>query len=88
MFGATATVIGALEDWDGSLSTIQLAVYSDELTDVMRDDQQFGEARLVAALKSVSERASDHVVSELLGQVQDFFGGGPSDHLTLIAKVR
>ena len=95
MLGATATVIGAFEDWPCTSMSVQLsagdllAIYSDGLTEAMRGDEQFGEERLVTALAGLCGRSADDVVSGLLREVQDFCGGGSSDDLTLlIAGVR
>jgi sigma-B regulation protein RsbU (phosphoserine phosphatase) len=89
--GPTATVIGAFPEWECALGRTRLApgdllvAYSDGLTEAMRDDEPFGEARLSDALTSLTERTPRHVVAELLRQVQDFCGGAPSDDLTLLA---
>jgi len=95
MLDATATVIGAFEEWPCNAGAVQFsagdlfALYSDGLTEAMRGEEEFGEERLVDALKGISQRAPDHVVSEVLRQVQDFCGGGLQDDLTLlIARVR
>ena len=93
--GATAGVIGAFAEWECSLGRTRLTpgdllvCYSDGLTEAMRGDEPFGEARLSAALAGAADRSPQRVVARLLEQVQQFCGGGSSDDLTLlVARAR
>jgi sigma-B regulation protein RsbU (phosphoserine phosphatase) len=92
---ATATVLGMFEQWDcgvreecfepGDL----LAVFSDGVTEAMRNEEEFGESRLLATLGGCSEMAAEHIVDTVLAEVEDFGSGTQSDDLTiLIAKAR
>ena len=87
---ATATVIGEFPEWECGLGRTTLGAgdvfvgYSDGLTEAMRGDEPFGEARLVDALRDSSSLAPRDLVTELLRQVQEFCGGGSSDDLTLV----
>ena len=92
---ATATVVGAFEDWTCETGTARvvpgdvLAIYSDGLTEAMRGNEQFGDARLAALLTEQADCSADCIVSGLLRQVQEFGDAGSSDDLTLlVAKVR
>jgi len=92
---ATATVLGAFPEWGCALGRTMLAPgdvfvgYSDGLTEAMRDEEPFGEARLVEALRQSASFAPEQLVAELLRRVQEFCGGGSSDDLTLvIGKAR
>lgn len=93
--GATATVLGAFEEWECALGRTQLApgdllvAYSDGVTEARRGDEHFGEERLVEALRAHPDAAPDHIVSEILDRVQKFGAGDQSDDLTLlVARVR
>ncbi|HVP14147.1 MAG TPA: GAF domain-containing SpoIIE family protein phosphatase, partial [Terriglobales bacterium] len=95
MLGATATVIGAFEDWACSAESIQLvpgdllAIYSDGLTEAMRGDEPFGESRLLASLRGLTGGAAARIVDGVLKEVQDYCEAGSADDLTLlIAQVR
>jgi serine phosphatase RsbU (regulator of sigma subunit) len=91
----TATVIGMFEDWEGSVARIQLAqgdvlaVFSDGITEAARDEEEFGEARVIDELRSHHELAAHELVASLLAGVQRFNTGAQSDDLTLlVAAVR
>ena len=58
--------------------------YSDGLTEAMKDEEPFGEARLLEAVQELSHLAPEPLVAELLRRVQEFCGGGSSDDLTLV----
>lgn len=92
---ATATVIGAFPEWECALGRTHLAVgdllvcYSDGLTEAMRNDEPFGEERVVAALRELAADPPQRVVAEIVRQVQAFNGSTASDDLTLlVAKAR
>ena len=88
--GATATVIGEFPEWDCALGRTTLGPgdvfvgYSDGLTEATRGEEQFGEQRLVDALRESAHLEPGPLVAELLGRVQEFCGGGSSDDLTLV----
>jgi sigma-B regulation protein RsbU (phosphoserine phosphatase) len=93
--GATATVIGAFEDWTCSADVVQLApgdllaIYSDGLTEATRGAEQFGEPRLIAALRAAAGSPVERIVEGTLQEVQSFCSAGSTDDLTLlIARVR
>ncbi len=87
---ATATVIGAFQEWQCALGRTPLAAgdlfvgYSDGLTEAMKDGEPFGEERLVAALRELSRLAPELLVAELLRRVQEYCGGALADDLTLV----
>jgi serine phosphatase RsbU (regulator of sigma subunit) len=92
---ATATVLGAFEEWECALGRTQLAAgdllvaYSDGVTEARRGREHFGEERLIQALRSRPDAAPDAIVSEILDRVQAFSAGDQSDDLTLlVARVR
>jgi sigma-B regulation protein RsbU (phosphoserine phosphatase) len=92
---ATATVIGAFEDWDCSLGATQLdagdllVVYSDGITDASRGDDQFGDERLVRIVRDHAHLPVDDIADAIIASVQEFEGGDQSDDLTLVvARAR
>jgi serine phosphatase RsbU (regulator of sigma subunit) len=93
--GATATVLGAFEDWDCALGRTQLApgdllvVYSDGVTEAVRGVELFGEERLIEVLRSHQDSAPDAIVSAILDRVRSFGADDQSDDLTLlVARAR
>jgi len=92
---ATATVLGAFDDWSCELGRMPMApgdrlvAYSDGVTEAVRDGQHFGEERLVEVIRSQPEASPEETISALLGRVQEFSGGELSDDLTLlVARAR
>ncbi len=87
---ATATVIGAFDDWGCALGRTVMAPddrfvgYSDGLTESMRDGEPFGETRLIATLREHRSLAPPALVETLLRQVQEFCGGALDDDVTMV----
>jgi serine phosphatase RsbU (regulator of sigma subunit) len=95
MLAATATVVGAFDPWACAAVHIQLSagdllvVYSDGVTEAAHGEEQFGEERLLAALRDHAAEPPERIVSALLERVQEFSAGTQSDDLTLlVARVR
>jgi sigma-B regulation protein RsbU (phosphoserine phosphatase) len=95
MLRATATVIGAFDQWACRADHIQLAAgdllvaYSDGVTEAEHGEEQFGEERLLAVLRDHATDSPERIVSVLLARVQAFSAGPQSDDLTLlVARVR
>jgi serine phosphatase RsbU (regulator of sigma subunit) len=67
--GATATVLGAFEDWECALGRLPmhpgdlLAIYSDGITEATRQHEQFGEERLIDVLRGCSGASAESVVA-------------------------
>ena len=92
---ATATVLGAFEEWECSLQRLQLhpgdvlAAYSDGITEAANGAEQFGEERLIAALRNGGETPPDTLLASVLERVQSFGAADRLDDLTLlVARVR
>ncbi len=92
---ATATVVGLFERWICDTGRVRmapgdlLAVFSDGVSEAMRGEEEFGEARLLEALRSEIGRPAGEMVERILAQVQEFSAGVLSDDLTLlIARAR
>jgi serine phosphatase RsbU (regulator of sigma subunit) len=91
----TPTVIGLFEPWQCTVPQVQLApgdllaVYSDGVTEATRDDEEFGEDRLIQELRAASRLPVGDIITAILTAVQQFTTGPQSDDLTLlIARAR
>lgn len=86
----TAPVIGLFQEWEGHVDEVTidpgdlLALFSDGVTEAMREDAEFGEARFVEELYASRERPAAEIVETILASVQQFSAGAPSDDLTLV----
>jgi serine phosphatase RsbU (regulator of sigma subunit)/catechol 2,3-dioxygenase-like lactoylglutathione lyase family enzyme len=93
---ATATVLGIFKDWDCEIGECQLrpgdtlALYTDGITESYNSaDEQFGEQRLIEALKRHCEACSQASLAAIVDEVQRFSPHEQHDDITLIvAKHR
>jgi serine phosphatase RsbU (regulator of sigma subunit)/catechol 2,3-dioxygenase-like lactoylglutathione lyase family enzyme len=93
---ATATVLGIFKDWDCEIGEHQLhpgdtlAFYTDGITESYNsDDEQFGEQRLIEALRGHGELSSQSLLESIVAEVQRFSPHEQHDDITLIiAKHR
>ncbi len=92
---STATVIGLFEKWECVAREIQLdpgdllAIFSDGVTEAMRGEEEFGEPRMLDALRATSRLPAEQVVTTVFSAVQQFSAGNQSDDLTLVvARAR
>jgi serine phosphatase RsbU (regulator of sigma subunit) len=94
--GATATVLGLFEEWDCSIDERQLfpgdalALYTDGVTESFNDvDEEFGERRLIAALRRHRELSSPALLAAIVDEVRQFSTHTQHDDITLmVAKCR
>jgi serine phosphatase RsbU (regulator of sigma subunit) len=92
----TSTVMGLFEQWDCSIRERQLypgdtlVLYTDGATESPdRAGEEFGEARLVEALRRQRELSSEELVRAVAEQVRQFGPPEQADDITLIvAKCR
>ena len=86
----TATVIGLFEKWQSTVSQVQLApgdllaIFSDGVTEAIRGDEEFGEARLIQELKAASRLPVNEIITAIFARVQQFNTGPQYDDLTLL----
>ncbi|MGA7770777.1 MAG: SpoIIE family protein phosphatase [Candidatus Sulfotelmatobacter sp.] len=92
---STATVIGLFEQWECSVEQIRLdsedllVIFSDGVTEAPRNEEEYGEARLIHELQACRHLQANEIVQAILASVQKFSAGTQSDDLTLlIAKAR
>ena len=92
---STATVLGLFRDWDCVMEERQLfpgdliVIYTDGVTESFSDSgEEFGERRLVEALKRHSDESPQGLVNSLLEEIRKFNPQEQQDDITLIiAKV-
>ena len=87
---ATACVIGLFERWPCAMAEVGfeagdvLVVYSDGITEALRGEEEFGEARFLDVLREHAGAEARELVESVLARVQEFSAGEQSDDLTLI----
>ena len=93
---ATATVLGLFKDWECEIgerrlfSGDTLVLYTDGITESFNDaDEEFGEERLVAALRRHRELSSGELLGAIVDDVRRHCPHEQRDDITLIvAKCR
>jgi serine phosphatase RsbU (regulator of sigma subunit)/catechol 2,3-dioxygenase-like lactoylglutathione lyase family enzyme len=93
---STGTVIGLFKDWDCTISESRLfsgdtlVLYTDGITEAFNDlDEEFGEPRLIEALRRSRELSAQATIASIVGEVQQFSPREQRDDITLIvAKCR
>ncbi len=93
---STGTVLGLFKEWDCSVEERQLfagdvlVLYTDGVTESFNaSEEEFGEERLVDALRLNRELPSDALVASIVSDIQEFSRREQYDDITLIvAKCR
>ena len=92
---STCTVLGMFEDWQCSMAHAQidpgdtLALYTDGLTETFNaSEEEFGEERLVDALRRYRSRNAQEVAGAIVDEVTRFSGREQYDDITLIIARR
>jgi sigma-B regulation protein RsbU (phosphoserine phosphatase) len=89
---ATATVLGLFEEWDCEVAEKKLGagdvllVYTDGISEAAASDDapEFGEDRLIEAIRSCRDRSARAMMDEIIAEVQRFSQGEQADDMTLI----
>jgi phosphoserine phosphatase RsbU/P len=87
---ATATVVGLFERWESDVVRIHfapgdvLAVFSDGITEASRENEEFGEDRLLGVLAAERHSPAAEIVRAVLKEVERFGEGAQSDDLTIL----
>ena len=88
---ATSTVIGLFEKWDCTLVEVELhagdilVIYTDGVTEAPNAEwEEFGEDRLIAALKTHADLPISALWKEIIDAVEQFSGEEQQDDITLI----
>ena len=93
---STCTVLGLFNEWDCAIRECSLgqgdtlAIYTDGITEAFSaTDEEFGEERLVAALRRRRELSARELLAAVVQEVRRFCPGEQYDDITLIvARVR
>jgi sigma-B regulation protein RsbU (phosphoserine phosphatase) len=93
---STCTVLGLFKPWACSVAEVQLSpgdilvLYTDGVTEAESDQgEEFGEARLVEALKTHYNLPVSSLLQHIIATVQRFSGGEQEDDITLVvARVK
>jgi serine phosphatase RsbU (regulator of sigma subunit)/catechol 2,3-dioxygenase-like lactoylglutathione lyase family enzyme len=92
---ATSTVLGLFQEWECSVGESRLgpddllALYTDGVTEAFDDGgAEFGEERLVSALRRHREEPPEALLSRLVDEVRSFSPHEQHDDLTLIVARR
>ena len=93
---STATVLGLFKDWDCTIGERRLlpgdtlALYTDGITEAFNQaEEDFGEHRLIAALRRHRELPSQSLLASIVDEVRQFSPHEQHDDITLIvAKCR
>ena len=90
---STSTVLGLFNEWECSISECQmssgdiLVLYTDGVTEACNDaEEEFGEHRLIEALRRYRERPSSALLAAIVGDVQQFSPDQQYDDITLIVS--
>ena len=90
---STGTVLGLFRDWDCSIGKCRLfpgdilALYTDGITESFNEaDDEFGERRLVDALRRHRKQPLESLVSSILDEVRQFSPHEQRDDITLIVS--
>ena len=88
---STGTVLGIFADWDCSIGECRLApgdtlaLYTDGITEAFNErGEEFGEQRLVEALRRHRELAPPELLQAIVGDVQSFSACEQYDDITLV----
>lgn len=91
----TSTVLGLFREWDCGIGECRLepddvlALYTDGVTEAFdADGREFGEERLVGALRRHRERPTDALLGALVDEVRAFSPHEQHDDLTLVVARR
>jgi serine phosphatase RsbU (regulator of sigma subunit)/catechol 2,3-dioxygenase-like lactoylglutathione lyase family enzyme len=88
---STCTVLGLFDEWDCCLDERQLspgdtlALYTDGITEAFNDrDEEFGESRLIDALRTHGELPSKALLASIVSEVRKFSPQEQRDDITMI----
>jgi serine phosphatase RsbU (regulator of sigma subunit) len=89
--GSTCTVLGLFEEWDCALGENDfgagdtLVLYTDGVTEAFNSaDEEFGEKRLMEAIRRHRERSSQDLLAAIVEEVRQFSPREQYDDITLI----
>jgi phosphoserine phosphatase RsbU/P len=91
---ATAMVLGLFEEWDCSISELQLfpgdvlTIYTDGITEASnREEEEFGEERLISLMRMSKGLDASALLKQIMKSVEEFSPGEQADDLTTIVAI-
>jgi len=88
---STCTVLGLFKDWDCSIAELRLfagdtlVLYTDGITESFNQaDEEFGEHRLIEAVRRHRELSPQAVIASIVDEVQQYSSNEQRDDITLI----
>jgi serine phosphatase RsbU (regulator of sigma subunit) len=88
---STCTVLGLFKDWDCSIAELDLfpgdtlVLYTDGITESFNQaDEEFGEHRLIEAVRRHRELSPQAVIASIVDEVQQYSSNEQHDDITLI----
>jgi serine phosphatase RsbU (regulator of sigma subunit) len=88
---STGTVLGLFQDWSCTIQECwlgpgdTLALYTDGVTESFNEaDEEFGEHRLIEALRRNREQAPDDLIASIVGEVRRFSAQEQYDDITMV----
>jgi serine phosphatase RsbU (regulator of sigma subunit) len=92
---STCTVVGLFKDWSCQMAQLQLmpgdllALYTDGITESSNDaDEEFGELRLIDALRRHGDERPDSVVASVVEELRQFSREQHDDITLIVARCR
>jgi serine phosphatase RsbU (regulator of sigma subunit)/catechol 2,3-dioxygenase-like lactoylglutathione lyase family enzyme len=92
---STCTVVGLFKDWVCQLEQLRLmpgdllALYTDGITESFNEaDEEYGDARLVDALRRSSEQSPDSIIAFIVDEVRQFSREQHDDITLIVARCR
>ncbi len=92
---STCTVVGLFKEWSCEMAQLRLkagdllALYTDGITESFNDaDEEFGECRLIDALRKHSQQSPDSVVASVIDEVRQFSREQHDDITLIVARCR
>jgi sigma-B regulation protein RsbU (phosphoserine phosphatase) len=92
---STGTVVGLFKEWScqmaqfGLMADDLLALYTDGITEAFSDEEEeFGECRLIDALRKHGKKDAGSVVTSVLEEVRQFSREQHDDITLIVAKCR
>jgi serine phosphatase RsbU (regulator of sigma subunit) len=92
---STCTVVGLFKDWTCQLGQVRLmpddllALYTDGITESFNEaDEEFGECRLIEALRRNGNKSPDSVVASVVEELREFSREQHDDITLIVARCR
>jgi len=92
---STCTVVGLFKEWSCQMAQVRLtandllALYTDGITESFNHvDEEFGECRLIDALRKHSDKSPDAIVASVVEELRQFSREQHDDITLIVARCR